>query len=143
MDVGYHRYKESTSGKGSYIEKAGELIANCKQLKDKNDADITAVKQESKGQKSDPNAAKYHFRVNEQACYDMVIITSKNSGSKRKAADMLCLADKQSSNIWVLSEGDHPNEYKNIADCDFKPRTAHWEELVRKIKEIAHFEQIS
>ena len=87
-----------------------------------------------KKSKTDRFAPRYHFSMHPQSSYDEVIITSKNAGNKTKEQELIERAKDPDCNIWVLSTGDHPNEYGD--DVKMCPLDESWEILLQKIRNI-------
>lgn len=133
MDVGYHR--DITAGKRptlTYIEKAGNLIKDLALLRDA--PELSTKSGSKKKSRTDRSAPRYYFSMHPQSSYDEVIITSKNAGNKTKEQELIERAKDPNCNIWVLSTGDHPNEYGD--DVKMCPLDESWEILLQKIRNI-------
>ena len=133
MDVGYHR--DITAGKRptlTYIEKAGNLLKDLALLRDA--PELSTKSGSKKKSKTDRSAPRYYFSMHPQSSYDEVIITSKNAGNRAKEKELIERAKDPDCNIWVLSTGDHPNEYGD--DVEMCPLGESWEILLQKIRSI-------
>ena len=82
--------------------------------------------------KAESFALRYYFSMHPQSSYDEVIITSKNAGNKTKEQELIERAKDPDCNIWVLSTGDHPNEYGD--DVKMCPLDESWEILLQKLE---------
>lgn len=134
MDVGYHR--DITTGeefKRSYVAKAKSLLDNLALLKSVPPFELS-TKSGSKKARVDCSVPRYYFSLHPQASYDEVIITSKNAGNKEKEQKLIERAKDPDCNIWVLSIGDHPNEYKDTVNM--YPLHESWMLLLQKICNI-------
>ena len=132
MDVGYHRDNTAGEDKQSYVAKAKSLLENLALLKDA--PEISTKSGNKKKSKTDSSAPRYYFSMHPQASYDEVIISSKNAGNKEKEQQLIGRAKDPSCNIWVLSIGEHPNEYRN--DVNMCPLYENWGTLLQKIRSI-------
>lgn len=133
MDVGYHR--DITDGKKptlTYIKKAENLLKDLAMLKDS--PELSTKSGNKKKSKTDRSAPRYYFSMHPQSSYDEVIITSKNAGNKTKEQELIERAKDSNCNIWVLSTGDHPNEYGD--GVEMCPLEESWDILLQKIRSI-------
>lgn len=132
MDVGYHR--NTTKAKEmeiSYRNKADELTYLCNQFKD---AKVGEGKDSaSKKSKTDKSARRFKFEIAPKASYDMVVITNQNAGSETLRDELLNCSHDPERNIWVLSSGEHPNEYHKP---DIKPNNQDFNVLIDKIQKV-------
>lgn len=136
MDIGYHRVVTAgATPKQNYIEKAQSLLSeDLTLLRNVPLFELTTKSGSLKKSKVDHLAPRYYFSLHSQASYDEVIITSKNSGSKAKEKELIEYAKDPNSNIWVLSIGSHPNEYRD--ELDMHPFCESWTLLIRKIRGV-------
>lgn len=125
MDVGYHRnISDGGPQSQTYVEKAAELLNKLSELRNVAEFGITA--------KSNVLDSRYAFSLHPHASYDEVIIASKNAGNKKKEEELIHFSNDSETNIWVLSTGDHPNDYAD--DVNILPLYSDWNMLLEKIK---------
>lgn len=120
MDVGFH--------KKDYTKKANELIKFCKKMK------TSKLLKAKIGEIEDAKKERIYFTIDENASYDMVVISSRNSGTPKQEKTLLNYSNDIKSNIWVLSTGQHPNYY--IKRNEIKPNYCDWNKLLDKIKKM-------
>lgn len=133
MDVGYHRdIAVGRTPTQTYVAKAESLLEDLAMLKDS--PELSTKSGNKKKSKTDRFAPRYYFSMHPQSSYDEVIITSKNAGNKTKEQELIERAKDPDCNIWVLSTGDHPNEYGD--DVKMYPLDESWEILLKKIGNI-------
>ena len=118
LDIGWHR--------NSFFKEINKLTSICngmkraKALKGK----IGSVEDESK--------QSIKFKINSKATYDVVLISSSNSG---KNENKLINASKdKNSNIWVLSTGGSLNQYKIKKEIELNEKD--YNTLLSKIREV-------
>lgn len=88
-----------------------------------------------KGKKGDIECGKkekIEFCINKKACYDVVIVSSKNS--RKYESDLIKDSNNKTTNIWVLSTGDHPNHYGE--KIKVKPNEDDYNILIEKILKV-------
>ena len=88
-----------------------------------------------KGKKGDIECGKkekIEFYINKKACYDVVIVSSKNS--RKYESDLIKDSNNKITNIWVLSTGDHPNHYGE--KIKVKPNEDDYNILIEKILKV-------
>lgn len=133
MDVGYHRdIAVGRTPTQTYVAKAESLLEDLAMLKDS--PELSTKSGNKKKSKTDRFAPRYYFSMHPQSSYDEVIITSKNAGNKTKEQELIERAKDPDCNIWVLSTGDHPNEYGD--DVKMCPLDESWEILLQRIRNI-------
>ena len=122
MDVGYHRdIAVGRTPTQTYVAKAESLLEDLAMLKDS--PELSTKSGNKKKSKTDRFAPRYFFSMHPQSSYDEVIITSKNAGNKTKEQELIERAKDPDCNIWVLSTGDHPNEYGHLDTTRHPVRT--------------------
>ena len=130
MDVGYHREYRAEHG-DSYLDKAKGLKSFLKEMSESKE--LFGKSGTEKKSKTDKNAPKFHFSMADGVGYDMVIITAANSGAEWKRNNLIDNAKDTKTNIWLMSTGQHPNEYEIWEEDKVQPCQSSWSELIRKI----------
>lgn len=118
MDVGWHRK--------SYMSHAKDLTIFCKQMKSCG---------QLKGKKYDIDEEQKKqiiFDICDNACYDELIVSSKNSGKPENERKLINKSHDKKTNIWVLLKGKHPNKKSG----GIQPIYNDWIILITKINRI-------
>lgn len=106
-----------------------DIDEKLKQLKEAADNITNAV--ELGGRHGKNKDEELLFEAYPDLCYDMVIVSAENAGSKSKSKELIDRSDSN-DNIWVLSSGVHPNSYDKTAN--FECRYDDFDQLIKKIK---------
>ena len=125
-DVGYHRnIPAGATPYETYVDKAKKLSNILSDLQSVPEFGVTT--------KSNSNNSRLLFRIHPDASYDEVVIATKNAGSKEKEAELIRFSNDPETNIWVLSTGNHPNDYED--NISIVPLYDDWNMLLNRIKE--------
>lgn len=117
MDVGWLR--------NSFSKHAKELNKICNEMKKSNN--LKGKLRDVAGEKT-----SYMFSIKQCASYDMVIISSRNSGKPKNEEKMKSMSHNKDMNLWVLSSGEHPNHITKLKYI--KLHENDWKMLTEKIK---------
>ena len=118
MDIGWirNKYKDYMNKSKKICEKMKKAIS----LKGK------------KGDVEDEDKEKYEFCINKKACYDVVVVSSRNAG--KLESDLIKDSKNKNTNIWVLSTGGSLNQYKVKKDVEAENKT--YETLIKKMQKV-------
>ena len=118
MDIGWirNKYEEYMSNSKEICEKMKRAIS----LKGK------------KGDVEDEEKEKLEFCINKKACYDVVIVSSRNSG--KYESKLIKKSKNKNTNIWILSSGGSLNQYK--INKEVKAENETYEVLIEKMQKV-------
>lgn len=111
MNIGWIRKKFK-----KYMKKSEEI---CKKMK-------RAKRLKGKVDIGEEDKEKIEFCINKKAHYDVVIVSSRNSGNKENESDLIKESSNKNSNLWVLSTGSGLS----------KPNKKAYDDLMAKMRKI-------
>jgi hypothetical protein len=115
MDIGWHR--------NTAFQHPKKLEDYCSEMKNSH----LKVKLKNK-QMNKKNSLEFY--ICDDASYDMVVVSSRNSGNPKNENRLLKLSSQNNKNLWVLSYGIHPN--RAVKKIDIKANFKDWITLVKK-----------
>lgn len=118
MDIGWIRNKYE------------EYMSNSKEICEKMKRAISL--KGNKGDVEDEEKEKLEFCINKKACYDVVIVSSRNSG--KYESKLIKKSKNKNTNIWVLSSGGSLNQYKIKKEVKAENET--YEVLIEKMQKV-------
>lgn len=119
MDIGWHR--------NTAFQHPKKLEECCDEMK--NSRLKAKLKNKLLNEKNN-----FEFYICDDASYDMVIVSSRNSGNPKNESKLLKLSSQNNKNLWVLSYGSHPNRAEK--KIDIKANFKDWMALVKKINKV-------
>ena len=118
MDIGWIRNKYK-----DYMNKSKKICEKMNQA--------TSLKGK-KGDVEGEDKENYEFSINKKACYDVVVVSSRNAG--KLESDLIKDSKNKNTNIWVLSTGGSLNQYKVKKDVEAENKT--YETLIKKMQKV-------
>ena len=118
LDIGWHR--------NSFFKEIKKLTNICNGMK-------SAKSLKGKiGNVEDESKPSIKFKINSKATYDVVLISSRNSGENEKK--IISASNDKKSNIWVLSTGGSLNQY--VFKREIMPNEKDYKTLLNKIRKV-------
>lgn len=118
MDIGWIRNKYK-----DYMNKSKKI---CEKMK------MAISLKGKKGDVEGEDKENYEFCINKKACYDVVVVSSRNAG--KLESDLIKDSKNKNTNIWVLSTGGSLNQYKVKKDVEAENKT--YETLIKKMQKV-------
>ena len=120
IDIGWHRK--------SFFKELSKYTLICNEMKK-----AKGLKGK-KGNIEDEKKPRILFIINNKAEYDVVIVSSRNSGKNENK--LISASNDKSNNIWVLSKGGGLNQYENkreiiLNEKDYKVLIS---KIIKKLK---------
>ena len=118
LDIGWHR--------NSFFKEVKKLTSICNGMK-------RAKGLKGKiGNVEDESKPRIKFKINSKATYDVVLISSRNSGKNENK--LISASNDKKSNIWVLSTSGSLNQYEFKREIKFKDKD--YNAMLNKIRKV-------